>query len=41
VLGDNTEQHPFRSQSVEIIEGGIVVPAVAISCRASIQQGRS
>jgi hypothetical protein len=41
VLGAHTEQHPVRSASVEISDGGIIVPAVAISCRASIQQGRT
>lgn len=41
VLGDTTEQHPIRSTSVEIAEGAIIIPAIVITCLASIQQGRS
>lgn len=41
-LGINTLLEPTRSQSVEIDEGnGIIVPAVSITCRARILQGRS
>lgn len=41
-LGINTLIEPVRSQSVEIDEGnGIIVPAVAITCRARMLQGRS
>lgn len=41
-LGINTLIEPIRSQSVEIDEGnGIIVPAVAITCRARVLQGRS
>ncbi len=41
VLGDHTEQHPIRTTTIEIPEGGIFIPAIAITCRATIQQGRS
>jgi hypothetical protein len=41
VLGAHTEQHPIRSTPVEIIEGAVIIPAIAITCRATIQQGRS
>lgn len=41
VLGDATEQHPIRSTPIEIPEGAIFIPAIAITCRATIQQGRS
>lgn len=40
-LGADTEQHPIRTTTVEIADGGIVVPAIAITCSASIQQGRN
>jgi hypothetical protein len=40
VLGASTEQHPVRSVPIEIPEGGIFIQAVAITCRATIQQGR-
>jgi hypothetical protein len=41
VLGAHTEQHPVRSATIEIPESGIFIPAIAITCRATIQQGRS
>jgi hypothetical protein len=41
VLGDHTEQHPIRTATIEIPESGIFIPAIAITCRATIQQGRS
>jgi hypothetical protein len=40
-FGDNTEQHPIRSATTEIQEGTVFVPAILITCRATIQQGRS
>lgn len=40
VLSDNTVQQPIRSQSVELDEGGIIIPAVAITCTALLQEGR-
>lgn len=40
-LGAHTEQHPVRSTDVDLVEGAIVIPAISITCRASIQQGRS
>lgn len=40
-LGAHTLIEPVRSQSVELDEGGIIVPAVVITCRARILQGRS
>lgn len=41
VLGAHTEQHPVRSTTIEIADSGYTIPAVAITCRATIQQGRS
>jgi hypothetical protein len=40
-LGAHTEQHPIRSATVELSEGAIFIPAIAITCRATIQQGRA
>ncbi len=40
-LGAHTEQHPTRSQTIDIPEGGIFIPAITITCRASILQGRT
>lgn len=40
VCGLGSEQQPIRSASVEIDEGGVFIPAVAITCRARVQQGR-
>lgn len=40
-LGAHTEQHPTRSQTTEIPEGGVYIPAITITCRASILQGRT
>lgn len=40
VLSEDTVQQPVRSQSVELDEGGAIIPAVAITCSASIQEGR-
>jgi hypothetical protein len=40
-FGANTTQEPVRSTSVEIQDGGTIVPAVAITCRARIEQGRT
>lgn len=41
-LGAHTLLEPTRSQSTEIDEGnGIIVPAVLITCRARMLQGRS
>lgn len=42
VLSDHTEQHPVRSEPVELQEGAsLFIPAIAITCRATIQQGRA
>lgn len=40
-LGAHTEQHPVRSTTVDLAEGAIFIPAIAIACRASMQQGRN
>lgn len=41
-FGTNTVQNPVRSESVELDEGnGIIVPAVVITCRASLMEGRN
>jgi hypothetical protein len=40
-FGANTVQNPVRSESVELDEGnGIIVPAVVITCRARLMEGR-
>jgi hypothetical protein len=40
-FGANTVQEPIRSVQIEIPDGGIFIPAIAITCRATIQSGRS
>lgn len=40
-FGEYTLQEPVRSQTAEIAEGGVFTPAVIITCRATIQQGRN
>ena len=40
-LGSNTLSEPIRSASVELDDGnGIIVPGVAITCRARLLEGR-
>lgn len=40
-FGAYTLQEPVRSVTAEIAEGGVFTPAVIITCRATIQQGRN
>src|SRR5687768_16687708 len=39
-FGAITVQAPVRATPVELNEGGLIVPAVAITCSAQIQEGR-
>lgn len=41
VLGAHTEQHPTGSREIELSDGGTFIPAIAITCLATIQQGRT
>ena len=40
-LGAHTEQHPVRSATIELAEGPILIPAITVTCQASILQGRT
>lgn len=41
LCGDHTEQHPVRTTTTEITDGGTFLPAVVVISQATIQQGRT
>lgn len=40
VISGYTVQQPIRVTPIELDEGGVIVPAIAITCVAQIQEGR-